>query len=165
MSATPTLDPRIVGQAEYAHLAVLEHILTGTGLDRTDWVLLTLTGTPPTPGPSIVPGGGASGGGDAPGIAREHLVTRAASALKQPAPALAVRVDALVATGWLTGTTTVALTESGRARHEQLHARLSGVVGQAYAEIPADELVVAGRVLTRITARLDAALAELTATA
>ena len=40
---SPTLTPPIVGQAESAHLAVLQRVLARTGNTRDEWVALTIT--------------------------------------------------------------------------------------------------------------------------
>ena len=51
------------------------------------------------------------------------------------------------------------LTDEGRGVYGQIRARVDETIGKLYADIPADDLATAGRVLTLVTARADAELA------
>jgi hypothetical protein len=41
MTITPTLNPRVIGQAESAHRSILDRILARTGTTFPQWVALT----------------------------------------------------------------------------------------------------------------------------
>lgn len=146
MTTTPTLNPQIVGQAENAHLPVLKRILARTGTTKNQWVALTLTT--------------AAGGA----VDRDQLAGRLTGALKiDHADAGATITELTTArlledvSGEVSG---VGLTESGQARYREIRAAVDEVIGRAYRDIPADDLATAARVLTLITARLNAEFAD-----
>jgi DNA-binding MarR family transcriptional regulator len=143
---TPILNPQVVGRAENAHRPVLERILSGTGTTRHQWVALTLTAT-------------AEGAVD-----RDQLAARIADALKiDDATALAA-IGGLATAGLLEElpgqASRIGLTGAGRERHRQIRSAVDRVVSRAYGDIPAEDLATAGRVLTLITARLNAGTAD-----
>jgi hypothetical protein len=58
------------------------------------------------------------------------------------------------------GASRIGLTDSGQARYRQIRTAVDQVVTRAYRDIPADDLATAARVLTLITARLNAETAD-----
>jgi hypothetical protein len=48
------------------------------------------------------------------------------------------------------------LTEAGQARYREIRASVDETINRVYGDIPTDDLATAGRVLTLITARLNA---------
>jgi DNA-binding MarR family transcriptional regulator len=135
---TPTLNPQIVGQAENAHGAIMTKVLAGTGLDRDRWVALSLT----------MFNGGA--------IEASQLTERLTGALKiDPATAQHAIAD-LAAAGLLTADGgLVSVTDPGQVMFDQVRAATGPVLARAYADVPAEDLQTAARVLIAITAGLN----------
>ncbi len=79
-----------------------------------------------------------------------------AGRLRIPVPAAADALAALRDRGLLDPDG--ALTPAGRARHAEISAGLAGITARLYGDLPADDLAVAGRVLTLVTARAQAEL-------
>jgi DNA-binding MarR family transcriptional regulator len=140
---TVTLNPQVLGQAEKAHQAMLEHITSGTGITYHQFVALTMTG--------------ASGGL----VGRDQLVGQLVGALKIDRVAAGTIIADLAAAGLLQDLPNeVAFTEAGQTRYRQLRAAVDDVVGRVYGDLPAEDLATAGQVLTTITTRLNAELAN-----
>jgi DNA-binding MarR family transcriptional regulator len=138
MSAT-TLNPQILGQAERAHRALLDRLLTGTGLTYHHWVALALLG---------------GGRPDADG-----LVSALAGGLKIDTAAAEGVVAELADAGLIeTANSVVELTGEGRETYGRLRAAVDETIGSLYAGIPADELATAGRVVALVTTRANAEL-------
>ncbi|HLY34500.1 MAG TPA: hypothetical protein VKQ07_08205 [Jatrophihabitantaceae bacterium] len=138
-----TLNPSILGQAEKAHNALLFRILAGTGVDEVQWISLQL----------------ALGSG---GVANHaELVARVSSAAKFAPVTVEAAVAALVGAGLFeqNGPGHLAVTEDGREFVDHVRGATAPVVARAYSGVPAEDLAIAGRVLTEITARFDAELA------
>jgi DNA-binding MarR family transcriptional regulator len=139
-STAPTLNPRILGQAGNAHKPLLARILARTGTTEHQWMALTMT---------------AAAGGH---IEADRLTRELVGALKIDQVAARDAIAELVAERLLADDATrVALTDAGRERHSLIHAEVDAVIAPAYADIPAGDLATAARVLTLITARLNAA--------
>jgi DNA-binding MarR family transcriptional regulator len=143
-TATLTLNPQIVGQAENAHLPLLNRALAGTGTTKNQWVALSLTT--------------AAGGA----VDRDQLVGRITGALKIDNAAAQAAITELTASALLEDLPgeggRVGLTDTGRALFHQIRSASSAVIARAYGDIPAEDLATAARVLTLITARLNAEL-------
>jgi DNA-binding MarR family transcriptional regulator len=144
-TTTPAFGAQILGQTEKALNAILDRQLAGTGLTEPDWITLTLTA--------------ASGGT----LGRDQLASQVGGALKV-SPAMAqARIDGLAAARLVqTGggdEPQVTLTDAG----QQLQARIRGAVTQItermWGDLPAGDLVTAGRVLSVVLARANAELA------
>lgn len=128
---TTPLNGQIIGQAERTTRALLERLLAGNGTSFDQWVALT--------------------------SAADGTVSTLADSLRI-APAEAQRIiDGLAAAGLLTESGT--LTPSGRERRGQISAGIAGITQRLYGDLPADDLIVAGRVLTLVTERARAELA------
>jgi hypothetical protein len=131
---TTPLNGQIIGQAERTTRAVLDRLLarTGTGFDQ--WVALSLAATTGVTG-----------------------VTGLADALRIDPVAAEEIIGGLRDAGLLTSSG--ALTPAGQERHDQIRAGITGITERLYGDLPADELAVAGRILTTITDRARAELA------
>ena len=142
MTASLTLNPSIVGQAEKAHNAVLFRVLDGTGIDETQWICLVFV---------------ARNGGRLP---RTDLATRVTSDAFRSPDAVEAAIDGLVARGLLTAdadalVATPAATDFVRG----VRTQTDPIVERAYSAVSAEDLATAARVLAAITARLGAELA------
>jgi DNA-binding MarR family transcriptional regulator len=149
-AATPTLNPQVLGRAENAHRALLDRILAGTGTTYEQWVALSLAAVSRRP------------------IGREQLTDKMTGALKIDHAAARRAISALTNAHLLqalpTDSSRVRLTDSGQELHATLRADIDETIGQLYRDIPFDDLATAGRVLSDLTARADARLAEFDAT-
>lgn len=145
MSTTPILNGQVLGEAERASRALLDRLLARTGTEFHQWVVLNMT---------------ALNGNT---IERDRLVDRMTGGLKVDEAAVVTAIDELAAARLVdtgaTGGPAVALTAEGVARHREIRAGIEDIGTRLYAELPADDLATAGRVLTTITARANAELA------
>ncbi|MFD3652824.1 MarR family winged helix-turn-helix transcriptional regulator [Streptomyces sp. NPDC058620] len=146
MSSTVTVNGQIIGQAHYATRAVLERLLAESGTTFHQCVALNAT---------------AENGGT---TERAALVARMTGTL---------RIDRATADTVLTELTSAGLleeapgddsrlvfTEAGRERQTDIRTGSAAISARLYAGLPADELAAAGRVLTAVTARANAELAD-----
>jgi hypothetical protein len=141
--STSILNPRILGQAENAHRALLERFLTGTGLTYQRWVALTLVAV----------------GGH---VRKPDVLDRLVSALKTDREPAGIVLSDLAAAGLLGERDgDLWLSDSGRALYQRIRAEVDAAVAELYRDIPTDHLEIAGRVLTEITMRADRRLQEL----
>lgn len=145
MSTTPTLNQQVIGQAEYATRAVLDRLLARMDTTFHQWVALNLTAV--------------SGGT----LSSAELIGRTTGALKIDESAVNATIAGLAASELLEllpgERPRVRLTEAGQARYQQIRAALNDLTQRLYGDLPAEDLVVAGRVLFVITARANAELA------
>lgn len=128
-----TLNGQVIGQAERATRAVLDRLLDRVGTPFEQWVALNLTAVS---GP----------------VAAAELAAR----LRIPLAPAAAALSALAADGLLAADGT--LTPAGRDRHAEITTGLAEITDRLYGDLPADDLAVAGRVLTLVTARASAEL-------
>lgn len=146
MTTAPTVNGQVIGQAHYATRAVLEGLLATTGTTFHQSVALNAT---------------AESGGS---IERHRLVDRMTSTLKIDAAAVETVVAGLIAEGLLEEepgeVAGLAQTAAGSALHRSHRAALAEITARLYADLPAEDLAAAGRVLTEVTARANAVLAE-----
>ncbi|MDZ5443687.1 hypothetical protein U2F26_13220 [Micromonospora sp. 4G57] len=145
MSRTPVLTGQVIGQAHYATRAVLERELATMGITFAQSVALN----------AVAAEGGA--------VERGALVQRMTGALKVDEPAVGTTLAELTDAGLLralpAGGSGLALTDVGRARQGRIADAVAGITARLYADIPAAEMEVAGRVLTLLKQRADAELA------
>ncbi|MFI5750931.1 hypothetical protein ACIBBE_34630 [Streptomyces sp. NPDC051644] len=96
-------------------------------------------------------------------IGRGRLIGRMAGTLKIDAEVVEAAPAELTAAGLLEetpgGTSRVGFTPAGRHRHHANRAGIADITARLYAGLPAEDLAVAGRVLTEVTARANAVLA------
>ncbi|WP_446214866.1 MarR family winged helix-turn-helix transcriptional regulator [Micromonospora sp. IBHARD004] len=140
-----TLTGQVIGQAHHATRAVLERELAGIGITFPQSVALN----------AVAAEGGV--------VERTALVGRMTGGLKVDESAVRTTLAELTDAGLLrtlpAGGSGLALTDAGRARQRQVADAVAGIVARLYADIPAAELEVAGRVLTLLKQRADAELA------
>ncbi|MFF3348139.1 MarR family winged helix-turn-helix transcriptional regulator [Streptomyces sp. NPDC002779] len=144
-TTTPLVDPRVIALAHYAARAVLERVLARHGMTFQQSVTLRLAAVADGP------------------TEREHLVDGLVGSLKIDAADAHGVLDELLAAGLLApdGASRVRLTDAGRERFDTTSAETAPITARVYADIPKEDLAVAGRVLTLITERADAELAAL----
>jgi DNA-binding MarR family transcriptional regulator len=149
-TTTPTtaavLNPRVIALAHYAARAVLEKVLARHGVTFQQSVTLRLAAVAEGP------------------VERDRIAGDVVGALKIDAAEAHSVVDELVFTGLLAPheSSQVRITDTGRELFETTSAETAPVTARVYAGIPAEDLAVAGRVLSLITERADAELAALT---
>ena len=141
-TTTPAFGAQILGQTEKALNAILDRQLAGTGLAEPDWITLTLTA--------------ASDGT----LGRDRLASQVAGALKvSPAQARA-RIDGLAAAQLVQigggDEPQVTLTGAGRQLHGQIRGAVTEITQRMWGDLPAEDLVTAGRVLSVVLARANA---------
>jgi hypothetical protein len=146
MTTAETLNPQVLGQAEKAHGALFDRIVTGTNITYHRWVALNL----------IVAG--------ADGVDRDRLIAMMTGALKLDEATgrevVGELTDAQLIEPASPDGSDLQLTDEGQEAYRRIRSRVDETIGQLYAGIPADDLATAGRVLTLITARANAELAS-----
>lgn len=142
--SSPTLNGQVIGQAHYATRAVLERELAPAGVSFQQSLALNAV---------------AAEGGVA---ARADLVDRMTGALKVEEAPVRATLDELTAAGLLrelpAGGSGLALTDAGRALQRRLADTVAAITARLYAGIPAEDMAVAGRVLTLVKQRADGEL-------
>lgn len=148
-TTSPVLDPRAIALAHYAGRALLEKVLARHGVTFQQSVTLRLAAVAEGP------------------VERDRIVADVVGALKIDAAEAHSVVDELICAGLLAPheppheSSQVRITDAGRELFETTSAETAPVSARVYADIPADGLAVAGRVLSLITERADAELAAL----
>ncbi|MFJ5303233.1 MarR family transcriptional regulator [Streptomyces sp. NPDC088350] len=141
-TTAPRLDPRVIGLAHYAGRAVLESVLTRHGLDFQQQITLRLV---------------AVAGGP---VERDRLVEEVVTSLKADEATVRGVVEQLLAAGLVEADGAgIRLTDAGREKFDRVSSETGVHTARVYADIPAQDLETAGRVLTLITERANAALA------
>ncbi|QFR03159.1 winged helix DNA-binding protein [Streptomyces phaeolivaceus] len=143
----PALNSRVIGLAHHAARAVLEHVLVGYGLTFQQSVTLRLAAIADGP------------------VERDALVGQVVDSLKVDEADIRAVVEELVAAKLVAPDperpSRLTVTEAGLEAHTGSTAATAPLSARIYADIPTEDLAVAGRVLTLITERANA---ELTAT-
>jgi DNA-binding MarR family transcriptional regulator len=146
MSTTPPLNGQVIGLAHYATRAVLEHRLARIGTTFLQSVALNV----------ITDSGGT--------VDRDQLIGRITGALKIDESAALATIAELTASKLLETLpgeeTAVRLTDAGQALHRQIRTDVGEITARLYHDLPADDLAAASRVLTVLTARANAELAD-----
>lgn len=144
-TTAPTTNGRVIALAHYAARALLEGVLTRHGATFEQSVTLR----------AVVLAGDSVG--------RDELASDVVGSLKTDESAVRAAIDELTATKLLeqdpAETSRLRLTDSGRELYETTTAETAEISARLYAGIPAEDLAVAGRVLTLITQRANAELA------
>ncbi|MET7682310.1 MarR family transcriptional regulator [Streptomyces sp. NPDC005423] len=141
-TSAPQADGRVIGLAHYAGRAVLESVLTRHGLVFEQQITLRLV---------------AVAGGP---VERERLAGEVAAALRADETGVREVLDGLVTARLIAvDSSGVRITDAGRELYERVAAETGVISARIYADIPAEDLVTAGRVLTLVTERADAELA------
>lgn len=138
----PSLNARVLALAHYAGRGLLEEVLARYGVTFHQSVTLRV----------VVVAGGA--------IGRDELVADVIGSLKEADAVVRGVVDQLTAQQMLEAdpadASRVRLTDAGRDLYERTSAESAAISARLYADIPAEDLAVAGRVLTLITQRANA---------
>ncbi|MEU1476748.1 MarR family transcriptional regulator [Streptomyces sp. NPDC005760] len=152
-TATPVLNPRVIALAHYAARAVLETVLARHGATFQQSVTLRLA--------AVAEGA----------VERGRIVEDLAGSLKIDTAEAHSVVDELISAGLLTPheptrepahePSRLRITDAGRELFETTSAETAPITARVYAGIPAEDLAVAGRVLSLITERADEELAAL----
>ncbi|MEU5293022.1 MarR family winged helix-turn-helix transcriptional regulator [Streptomyces umbrinus] len=144
---TPTVNGRVIALAHYAGRAVLERVLTRTGNTFNQSVTLRVVAIT-----------------DAP-VARDKVVADVTGSLKIEESAVQTTIDELVAAKLVEETPSedsgLRLTPVGRDLYDRVTAETNQISARIYADIPAEDLATAGRVLTLVTERANAELARI----
>ncbi|MFB7293253.1 MarR family transcriptional regulator [Actinacidiphila glaucinigra] len=144
-TGTPTADGRMIALAHHAARALLEGVLTRHGVTFHQSVTLR----------AVVAAGGSVGRGD--------LVRDVVGSLKTDESVVRGVTDELTHAKLLeedpADASRVRLTDAGRELYETTTQEAAGISARLYAGIPAEDLAVAGRVLTLVTERANAELA------
>lgn len=136
----PTLNGRVIGQAERATRAVLDRLLATHDLPFETSVALNLLD---------------GAGGREPS---DELITRMLDGLRIPEVDVWAAVDDARRRGLVAGTDVLELTGDGRQLFDDLQAGIAAITGRLYADLPAPDLEVAARILLTITDRAKAEL-------
>ncbi|MFF0092204.1 MarR family transcriptional regulator [Streptomyces canus] len=144
-TTTPVLNPRVIALAHYAARGLLEHVLARHGVTFQQSVTLRLAAVAEGP------------------VERDRIVEDLVGALKIDATEAHSVVDELISAGLLAPhePSQVRITDTGRTLFETTSAETAPLTARVYAGIPAEDLAVAGRVLSLITERADEELAAL----
>ncbi|MFD7613635.1 MarR family transcriptional regulator [Streptomyces sp. NPDC059828] len=144
-TTAPTVNGRVIALAHYAARALLEGVLTRHGATFDQSVTLR----------AVVAAGGT--------IGRDELVADVTGSLKTDESLVRGVIDELTAAKLLEGdlpeVSRTRLTDAGRELYETTTAETAEISARLYAGIPAEDLVVAGRVLGLVTERANAELA------
>lgn len=143
-TAPATLNPAIIGQAEKHHTAILTRALSGTTVDEKQWITLNQ---------ALAAGGTVE---SAAHVARVAQLTQWAPADVEHA--LATLVDAGLVQE--SPGSQIEITDAGRALVAKVRAESGEILSRAYGSVPAEDLAIAARVLTAITARMSEELAH-----
>lgn len=127
--------PQLIGQTEKALNAILRRVLHGTGLDEPRWVTLRLAGA-------------LDDTVDAAGLAA--AVAERAHLLDAPALVEDLTRRGLLAHGQLT--------PDGLDLTSTVQAAIATVTAPIWADLPADDVAAASRVLDQVSARAQAIL-------
>ncbi|MCX4593963.1 MarR family transcriptional regulator [Streptomyces sp. NBC_01549] len=140
---TPPVNGQVIGLAHYASRAALETVLARVGSTFNQSVALR----------AVSDQGGT--------LERGRLVGRLTGALKIEESVAEETVEEMTALKLLAETDAelVSLTEHGRKVFEEIRTGGNEIAARLYADIPAEDLATAGRVLTLLTERANAVLA------
>ncbi|MBV6699168.1 winged helix DNA-binding protein [Kitasatospora aureofaciens] len=146
MSATPTVNGQIIGQAHYATRAVLERLLARTDTSFQQSVAL-----------NAIAGNGAA-------MDRGQLIARMTATLKLDDSTALATIAELTASHLIEHLPDednhLLLTDAGRALNRDIRTAVDELTARLYGDLPADDLAAAARVLTLVTARANAELAS-----
>jgi DNA-binding MarR family transcriptional regulator len=140
---TPTLNGAVLAQAERASRAVLDRLLARSGTSFHHYLAMTVT---------------AGQGGT---IEQGTLIDRMVAGLKLDPAIIRAEIETAEADGLLrTEGGRTSLTDAGAARYARITATTNEVTARIYADLPAEDLAVAGRMLAIVTERANAELAN-----
>lgn len=141
-TTTTPADARTLGLAHYAARAVLESVLTHHGLGFQHQIVLRPVALATGP------------------VDRGQLAADTVAALKADEDSVQGTIDELIAAGLLaTDASAVRITDAGRALYERITEETSAASARIWGDIPEEDLLTTGRVLTLVTERANAELA------
>ncbi|MEV5573782.1 hypothetical protein AB0L06_27385 [Spirillospora sp. NPDC052269] len=134
MSAT-ALTPKIIGQVEKHHTAVLARALSGTTLDEKQWITLGQLTAPTAP---------------------EAHTAHIAALTQWSEPAVVAALGNLLTSGFVhtLPNGAIEVTDAGRALVKTVRGASAETIARAYSAATPEELATTARVLEAITARL-----------
>lgn len=136
----PTLDGRVIGQAERATRAVLDRLLAEHGIPFETSITVNL----------LQQAGGTQDADD--------LIARMLDGLRIPEVDVWAAVDDARRRGLVAGTDVLHLTDAGQAHFDAIQRELRPITARLYGDLPPRDLEVAARVLLTITDRARAEL-------
>ncbi|WP_331719141.1 MarR family transcriptional regulator [Streptomyces sp. NBC_00158] len=140
-TTAPTLNARVIALAHHAARTLAEGALDSHGVTFHQSVTLR----------AVTVAGGS--------VPHGELVAEIQDSLKTTEPLVESVIEELLTAGLLTeDDTRLRLTDTGRDLYETTAAATARIAARLYAGIPAEDLAVAGRVLTLITDRANAEL-------
>jgi hypothetical protein len=146
MSSTPPFGTQIIGLTEKALNAILDRLLDSTNLTEPQWVTLTLT---------VMSGGT---------VDRDELISRVAGALKVTDAEATARVAELAAAQLVDvpddPASPVQVTDTGRQLQSRIRTEVGEITQRLWGDLPAEDLVTAGRVLSTVLDRANDELAR-----
>jgi DNA-binding MarR family transcriptional regulator len=141
-TAAPALNPRVIALAHYAGRALLEEVLARHGATFHQSVALRAIAVADGP------------------ISRDELVAEVDASLKAGESAVRDVIEEMVDAKLVEAQSSrVVLTDAGRELYDRTTAETAPISAKLYADIPAEDLAIAGRVLALITQRANAELA------
>ncbi|MFD0359226.1 MarR family transcriptional regulator [Streptomyces sp. NPDC127110] len=140
-ATAPTLNARVIALAHHAARTLAEGALDRHGITFHQSVTLR----------AVTVAGGS--------VPHDELVTEIQNSLKTTETIVQTVIEELLTAGLLTQEDSLLrLTATGRDLYETTAAATAEIAARLYAGIPAEDLAVAGRVLTLITDRANAEL-------
>ncbi|MBK3568806.1 MarR family winged helix-turn-helix transcriptional regulator [Streptomyces sp. MBT62] len=144
-ATTPPADARMLGLAHYAARAVLESVLVRHGVGFHQQITLR---------PVAVAAGP---------VDRGQLAADTAAALKVDEDSAQGTIDELITAGLLgADASDVRITDAGRELFERITKETSAASARIWGDLPEEDLLAAGRVLSLVTERANAELATVT---
>jgi DNA-binding MarR family transcriptional regulator len=144
MSTTPMFDARLLGQTEKAANAILDRLLSGTGVTEPQWVALSLLATSGEP------------------LDRRGLVARVAGALKRAEADAGAHVSELAEARLIDTAgepdSPVALTDEGLELYARVRGEVVEITRRLWGDLPSEDLATAGRVLSTVLERAESEL-------
>lgn len=143
MSPAPPLT-QFIGRTERTLRALMDQVLAGTGGTFHQWVALNFTAV------------------NGESIDRGQLIAGLANALQTDDTAAEATIAEMVDERLLltASGSVVALSDAGRERYARIRAAIDQTTAPLFADIPADDLATARRVLTTISERADTQIAR-----
>ncbi|MEU9700691.1 MarR family transcriptional regulator [Streptomyces sp. NPDC047981] len=144
-AAGTAADSRALGLAHYAARGVLEHVLARHGVTFPQQIALRAAVTADAPQTS------------------EELVAQVVASVKSTPDDTRATLDELLTRGLLVAEGPhLRPTDAGRELLATVGAQIAPISARVWADIPTEDLLAAGRVLSQVTARANAELAALT---
>jgi hypothetical protein len=143
MSPAPPLT-QFIGRTERTLRALMDQVLAGTGGTFHQWVALNFTAV------------------NGESIDRGQLIAGLANAPQTDDTAAEATIAEMVDERLLltASGSVVALSDAGRERYARIRAAIDQTTAPLFADIPADDLATARRVLTTISERADTQIAR-----